>query len=262
MCRKLNIPRSLVYYKRKEKKIDSKLENAVIKIFKDSKNNYGARKIKVELAKLDIIASIKRIRRIMDKYGLISNYTLKQFKVTKSKCNEDNIPNEVDRKFNGRDYLEIVISDLTYVRVRDKWCYVCLLIDLFNREIVGCSAGNHKSSELVYEAFLNSTINLSKISIFHTDRGSEFKNKLIDDVLKTFNIKRSLSKKGCPYDNAVAESTYKIFKTEFVMSNNFYSLDELKWKLADYVHWLNNFRIHSSLDYLSPADFKSRSLAK
>ncbi len=115
MCRKLNIPRSLVYYKRKEKKINSKLENAVIKIFKDSKNNYGARKIKVELAKLDIIASIKRIRRIMDKYGLISNYTLKQFKVTKSKCNEDNIPNELDRNFNNRDYLEIVISDLTYV---------------------------------------------------------------------------------------------------------------------------------------------------
>ena len=63
------------------------------------------------------------------------------------------IANEVDRKFNGRKYLEVVISDLTYVRVRNKWCYVCLIIDLFNREIIGYSAGRKKNAELVYEAF-------------------------------------------------------------------------------------------------------------
>ncbi len=68
----------------------------------------------------------------MDKYGLVSNYTIKQFKVHKSSCNEDKIANEVDRK-----YLEVVVSDLTYVRIRNKWCYVCILIDLFNREIIG-----------------------------------------------------------------------------------------------------------------------------
>ena len=110
-----------------------------------------------------------------------------------------------------REHLEVVISDLTYVRVKDKWCYICILIDLFNREIIGYSAGRKKSAELVYDAFLNSSVNLSKIRIFHTDRGSEFKNKLIDDIMSTFNIKRSLSHKGCPYDNAVAEATYKIF---------------------------------------------------
>ena len=55
---------------------------------------------------------------------------------------------------------------------------------------------------------MNSTINLSKIKIFHTDRGNEFKNKIIDEVLKVFNIERSLSKKGCPYDNAVAEAGF------------------------------------------------------
>lgn len=58
----------------------------------------------------------------------------------------------------------------------------------------------------------------------------------IDEIITTFNIKRSLSHKGCPYDNAVSEATYKVFKTEFVMNNTFNSLDELKFKLADYVH--------------------------
>ena len=59
-------------------------------------------------------------------------------------------------------------------------------------------------------------VDLRQIQLFHTDRGNEFKNKLIDDALKTFNIQRSLSMKGCPYDNAVAEATFKIIKTEFV----------------------------------------------
>ena len=185
----------------------------------------------------------------MDKYGLVSNYTINQFKVYKSTCNEEKITN-------------MVISDLTYVRVRNKWCYVCLNIDLFNREIIGYSAGRKKNAELVYEAFLNSTADLSKICIFHTDRGSEFKNKIIDELIKTFNIQRSLSHKGCPYDNAVSEATYKIFKTEFVMNKTFDSLHELKFQLADYVHWFNNFRIHGSLSSLSPVDFKKLHLAK
>ena len=262
MCKKLGIPRSLVYYKRKTRKIDSRFENEIIKIFKDSRNNYGSRKIKVELQKKNIIASRKRIRRVMDKYGLVSNYTIKQFKVHKSTCNEEKIANEVNRKFNDREYLEVVISDLTYVRVKDRWCYVCILIDLFNREIIGYSAGTKKNAELVYDAFLNSSVNLSKIRIFHTDRGCEFKNKIIDELISTFGIRRSLSHKGCPYDNAVSEATYKIFKTEFAMNKTFASLDELNFQLADYVHWFNNSRIHGSLGYLSPVEFKALNMAK
>ena len=128
----------------------------------------------------------------MDKYGLVSNYTIKQFKVHKSTCNEEKIANEVNRKFNDREYLEVVISDLTYVRVKDRWCYVCILIDLFNREIIGYSAGTKKNAGLVYDAFLSSCVNLSKIRIFHTDRGCKFKNKIIDELISIFGIRRSL----------------------------------------------------------------------
>lgn len=137
----------------------------------------------------------------------------------------------------------MVISGLTYVRVRDKWCYICILIDLFNREIIGYSAGDRKDARLVYDAFLSSSVNLSKVKIFHTDRGNEFKNKPIDELIDTFEITRSLSNKGCPYDNAVAEATYKIFKTEFVINKSFDSLPQLKSELAYYVHWFNDFFI-------------------
>jgi putative transposase len=90
--------------------------------------------------------------------------------------------------------------------------------------------------------------------MFHTDRGGEFKNYIIDEALDAFDVKRSLSKKGCPYDNAVAEATFKIINTEFVKGKYFESLEQLTVELTDYVHWFNHIRIHGTLDYLSPIE--------
>lgn len=94
-------------------------------------------------------------------------------------------------------------------------------MDLFNREIIGFSVGVHKNAELVFDAFATVYTDLNRIQLFHTDRGGEFDNHIIDEVLNTFDICRSLSLKGCPYDNAVAEATFKIFKSEFVYGRNF-----------------------------------------
>jgi len=157
------ITKPVFYYKHKKKTIDSELEKLIIKIFKDSKNNYGSRKIKVKLFENGYIVSLRRIRKIMNKYGLISNYTIKQFKNHNSKVNNDNIPNIVDRNFNNRDLLEVVITDLTYVRVLNKWCFVCLIIDLFNREIIGYSAGRHKDALIVEKAIKSIKYDLNKV---------------------------------------------------------------------------------------------------
>lgn len=91
--------------------------------------------------------------------------------------------------------------------------------------------------------------------MFHTVRGSEFKNNLIDESLETFGIKRSLSMKGCPYDNAVAEAMFKGVKTEFTNSAHFNSLGQLMLELNDYVNWYNKIRIHGTLGYKSPLEY-------
>ena len=103
-------------------------------------------------------------------------------------------------EFDNREELEVVVSDLTYVRVGQKWHYICVLIDLFNREIIGYSSGPNKTAELVTRASRSVRTNLHRLKLFHTDRGSEFKNKSIDEALDTFGIERSLSAKGTPYD--------------------------------------------------------------
>jgi putative transposase len=262
MCKVLQISRSTFYYESQANSNTDEISQAIGFIFKESKNNYGARKIKEELRKQDFVVSRRRIGRIMKELGLVSTYTVAQFKVHKSTCNESAVTNELNREFDNKAPLAVVVSDLTYVRVNHKWNYICILIDLFNREIIGYSTGANKDAGLVYKAFASIKTNLKNISLFHTDRGNEFKNKVIEDVLKTFAIKRSLSMKGCPYDNAVAEATFKIIKTEFVRNYHFESLEELNLELTDYVNWFNKKRIHSTLGYLSPSEYKVAHLKK
>lgn len=257
MCDVLQIPRSTYYYEAKIRdKDDEELTTLLVKIFKDSRSIYGQRKIKKELEKKGWKVSRRRISRIMSEKGLVSKYTVAQFKPAKTACNESEVGNTLNREFEQEQELKVVVSDLTYVRVKDNWHYICVLVDLYNREIIGHSAGPRKDAALVQRAFATVRYNLSRLELFHTDRGSEFKNQYIDQALKTFGIERSLSTKGTPYDNAVAEATFKTIKTEFVYSRVFSSQQELDLELFDYVNWFNNVRIHGSLDYLTPNEYK------
>lgn len=119
---------------------------------------------------------------------------------------------------------------MTYVRVGTHRNYICVLVALYNRELIGYSTSEHKTAELVKEAFQSVEGNLQDIRLFHTDRGNEFKNQIIEELLETFYIERSLNHKGYPYDNAVAEATFKIIKTEFIWNETFADLKELKLK--------------------------------
>lgn len=262
MCKVLNIPRSSYYYEAKEKLSEDNLRAEIREIFRQSRNNYGTRKIKVELYKKNLTVSRRRIGRIMKQEGLVSSYTVAQYKPHVDKCNESKVQNIVNREFSEQPQYHVVVSDLTYVRVGISWHYICVLVDLFNREIIGYSAGKNKNAQLVSKAFSKVDVNLENIQIFHTDRGNEFKNRILDETLDTFHIKRSLSMKGCPYDNAVAEATFKIIKTEFVKGQAYESLKQLQYELSDYVNWFNNHRIHSSLGYLTPKEYRLTNLKK
>jgi transposase InsO family protein len=139
MCEILNVPRSTFYYKNKPETVDSKLENAVIEEFGKSRNNYGTRKLKVELNRSGFIVSRRRIGRIMRKYGLVSKYTLRQTKKHKSDTvNEDGIANVLNREFDDRPKFDVVVSDLTYIKIAGKWHYLCLILDLCGLSCMTC----------------------------------------------------------------------------------------------------------------------------
>jgi len=198
----------------------------------------------------------------MLKEGLFSTYQIKYFKVYSKKLsvNRAEIVNKLERQFNGYQPYEIIVSDLTYVRVGSNWNYICLLTDLYNREIVGFSAGSTKCGQLVYEAFVSCEFPLNAIKVFHTDRGTEFVNNNIEQLLAGFEVERSLSLAGCPYDNAVAESLFQTLKIEFLQGKAFMNLEQLKRELKSFIYWYNNVRYHSSLGYLSPVEYKTLEL--
>jgi len=260
MCKALKFNRSSYYYKESEKIVNTDLENAVIHEFYLSKQNYGTKKLKRQLSRNHnghraFRVSRRRIKNIMSKYSLISKYTLKRKGKRKAEVNNDPIINEVQRNFNERKPLEVVVSDLTYIKCAGRWHYLCLLLDLCDRKIIGSAVGRVKDARLVRKAFYGIQADLRRINIFHTDRGSEFKNQIVDEIIETFGIKRSLSAKGKPIDNAVAESMYNIVKTEFAFGEVFADLDELELRWFDYVNWYNNVRIHGSLGYLTPVEY-------
>jgi len=111
------------------------------------------------------------------------------------------------------------------------------------------------SDEMVHKAFSTVKGNLFDIQMFHTDRSSKADDVVIDELLASFQINRSLSMKGYSYDNAVAESTFKMIKAEFIYSHRFETLEQIQMKLLDYAHWFNAIRLHGTLGYLSPAEF-------
>ncbi|HJI40947.1 MAG TPA: IS3 family transposase [Coriobacteriaceae bacterium] len=263
-CRLLGVARSTYYSMRSRADrpdAPDPAAPAVVAAHAASKGRYGSRKIKASLERSGVTVSRRRVCRIMRENGLVSAYGRKRFKVHPGAVNEADVPNVVARGFGGRAPRTHICSDLTYVRVGASWNYVCLLVDLYNREIVGHSAGPRKDARLVKSAFATLSFPISDIEVFHTDRGSEFDNAEIDLMLEAFGIERSLSAKGCPYDNAVDESTNRILKAELVHRETFGTTRELRAKLSDYVHWYNNFRIHSTLGYMSPVEFREAGLS-
>ena len=192
----------------------------------------------------------------MDKHGLVSKYVLRRKKRKRKEVNEESKPNLLDRQFDHRRTLEVVVSDLTHVKIAGRGHYICLLLDVANREIIGSAVGSNHDAKLVRKAFYRADVDLRDVEMFHTDRGTEFKNEIIDDILSAFGIKRSLSTKGTPTDNAVMESLYNILKTELIFGNTFHHIQDLELELFDFVNWYNNKRLHVALNFLTPKEHK------
>ncbi|ARJ50357.1 hypothetical protein [Staphylococcus lutrae] len=116
-----------------------------------------------------ITVSRRKIDRIMKKHHLVSVYTKAKYKNHQKETNVKLIKNHLNRTFNRKQPMEVLVSDLTYVKVAGSWHYVCL----FNREIVGYSVGKNKDANLVSKAISRINYNLQQIKLFYTDRGKE-----------------------------------------------------------------------------------------
>lgn len=237
----------------------------IFEIYRNSgtkkKGMYGSRKIRDVINTYTINGkkvklSRHQVLRIMKEMQLRSKYNIKSYKpYPNKKLAKRFFPNLLEQNFDCYGPFEVLTSDLTYVRTADGWRYICFIIDLFNREIVGYSISEYHDTQCVLTALNSMKINLSKVRIFHTDRGGEFASYELEKYMSEHAIKQSMSKAGCPFDNAVCESMFKLLKIEGI-DRNYKNDMELIEDVNTWINWYNNVRVHSKLGYTSPAIYR------
>ena len=235
----LNIPRSTFYYDSVLDEKDAILKKDIEQVLIDNQS-YGHKRIAIELK-----INHKRIRRVMKKFGIKPTRGHKK-PWKRSKVEDEAFPNLlVSLVPLYRNH--IWITDFTYLKWMNRWIYVCTVIDLFSREVVGISIKTNHSSLLVSESLLNALLANPPPQIIHSDQGSEYKSKLFRMILTDYKILQSMSKKGSPWQNGYQESFFSNWKVDIGDVSRFKTMGELTAELYKSIYYYNNLRIHTSL---------------
>ncbi len=195
----------------------------------------------------------------MKEEGLRSKVKKKFKATTDSRHKLPVAENLLSRNFSPIDENIAWASDITYVWTNEGWLYLCIILDLFSRRVVGWSMDNNLRAELVLDALKMAVRarNPKPGLIFHSDRGVQYASDVVRNSIKALGFMRSMSRKGNCWDNAVAESFFRSLKTELTHHEKFETRSEAMVAVFDYIEaFYNRVRRHSTLGYLSPVVYE------
>ncbi len=221
---------------------------------------YGAPRVQRELEKQGYACNRKTVAKCMKAAGIQAK-TVKKFRVstTDSKHPHPIAKNIVDRDFAPTRKNRTWVADITSIRTEESWLYLAAVEDLFSRKIVGWSMSDRIDSRLVVDA-LEMAIQRELPGeglIAHSDRGVQYASEHYQTLLKKHDITCSMSRKGNCWDNAPMESFFATLKKELVHHEHYQTRDDARRSLFDYIEiFYNRVRRHSTLGYLSPAEFE------
>ena len=272
MCKVLGLKEAAYYQwlrrtlQREEKKRqNAELAKQVRRVFDENKQVYGYRKMREALLHMDLELSVYRIRKIMRENGMYSA-VVRKFKPSKGgKADGRYLDNLLNQDFAVSSPNKVWAGDITYIKTRLGFLYLAVVIDLFNKEIIGYSIGRQIDAELVKTALQNAIARSSAKGggiIFHSDRGSQYASKVFQKALAQARITGSMSKPSCPYDNACVESFFSAAKRECIYRKAYATQDDVRADMFEYIElFYNRKRIHSSLGYMSPVDYRMKHAA-
>lgn len=265
MCRVLEVSTSGYYQWRKDvgsqrEADDERLIDLIKVLHAESYGGYGTRRIVRGLKQQGILVNIKRIRRLMRQIGIKGKGTPKKF-VKTTDSNHDNpvAENHLARRFTVDVQNTKWVSDITYIWTEEGWMYLAVVVDLFNRMVVGWATSAKIDANLVCLA-LQRAISRRKPPpglLLHSDRGVQYTSESYRQLVKDCGITQSMSRLGNCWDNAVAESFSRSLKVEAITGYKLQTRLEAENRILNYIErFYNTTRVHSFLLYKSPVQFE------
>lgn len=229
-----------------------------------SRGTYGSPRVYEELAALGHTPSVNRIARLMQEAG-IAVMPRRAFRVTTDSNHAHPIaPNTLARQFAvAADGVvdRTWVGDITYLWTRAGWLYLAVVLDLASRRVIGWAMRHTLAGELTREALTMALTGRRPApgTLHHTDRGSQYAAADYQAMLTDHRMECSMSGVGDCWDNAVAESFFATLKRELADRADWQTRDEARTAVFEYIEvWYNRQRRHSSLGYLSPADYEQQ----
>jgi transposase InsO family protein len=268
LCRVLGIGKSAYYArnKRPESKRDmedQRLKELIHLAHHEGRGNYGRPRIHRELTKKGERVSAKRVARLMREDGLRGKVRRRFVRTTDSNHDQPVFENVLDREFTATAPNQRWVGDITYLRTPNGFLYLAAVMDLFSRAIVGWALSAVIDRKLAISALENALQRRCPEPglLHHTDRGSQYASADYQKLLEVKGITCSMSRVGNCWDNAAMESWFGTLKTE--LGEDFESPAAAKLQLFDYIEvFYNRKRMHSSLGYVSPAEFEHSATMK
>ena len=266
MCEVLELEPSNYYRwkKNKEKRHEKQRKELLIvheieKIFEESNRTYGYRVIREALKKKEIEISEYKVRKIMKENGLYPETRKKYNPGRSGKKDGRYYKNILEQNFKTEEKDQVWVGDITYIKTVIGWVYLAVVMDLYNREVIGYAISKKIDAELVKRALGNALgkRGRKKGLIFHSDRGSQYASKGYQKMLEENGITGSMSRGGCPYDNSCVESFFATLKKERIYRREYVTMEEVKTDMFRYIElFYNRKRLHSVLGYMSPVEYR------
>jgi len=237
---------------------DPQLLALIRAIHAELKGAYGSPRMVRELRGRGFPASKDRVERLMRENGIRARHKRRYKATTDSKHSLPVAPNVLEREFAPPAPNRVWAADLTYVWTDQGWLYLAVVLDLFNREVVGWSIKPRMTADIVVDALAMAWFRRRPAPglIHHSDRGSQYASAVFRDKLAEFGMIGSMSRKGNCWDNAPTESFFNSLKNERVHGARYPTHDAARVDLFDYIEvFYTRSRRHSTLGYQSPIQY-------
>ena len=266
LCEALEVSRGTFYNHilRNKKKNNSyqsrrdELSRKIKEIYDESKQIFGAKKIKAVLSDRGIKTSDKMVSELMQEMNLTSIRTNSK-KIHMQRNNTEKKKDLLSMNFSVSAPNQVWVSDITEFRVNEKTYHICAILDLYSRRVVSYKISERQSTQLITSTLkvAYGDRNPAAGLVFHSDRGVQYAAYKFQALLRSLNIEQSFSPKAKPQYNAVMESFFATMKKEELYRNSYHSVQEFKDCVKEYIEFYNITRPHSTLSYKSPNAYET-----